>query len=71
MGGSVGDGEMVVSGVGETGGVVVGPHAPNAIANPKAVVNRMKERVMIDSPMNNNSVKVRLSIKCNHLYLFW
>lgn len=59
----VGDGEIVVSGVGDTGGVVVEPHAPNAIANPKTVIDRMKERVMIGSPLNNDLFQIKANIK--------
>lgn len=63
VGSVVGAGDVVVSGVGDTGGVVVGPHAPNAIANPKTVIDRMKERVMIRSPLNNDLFQIKANIK--------
>lgn len=44
-----GAGDVVVSGVGDTG-VVVGAHAPNAIASPEIVIKLTNERVIINPP---------------------
>lgn len=62
VGSVVGDGDGFVSGVGDTG-VVVGAQAPNAIANPKTVIKVTKERVMIESPVNNCLFQIEANIK--------